>query len=77
MAYVEVSMLPIKDSWIEIGVTIVSDGWKDVRDHPLVNVTIVSTRGAMFLRVVDCEGEVKYGPFIASILIQAIEQVGP
>ena len=30
----------------------------------------------MFLRAVDCEGQVKDGPFIANILCQAIEEVG-
>lgn len=55
----ENAVLPIKDSWVEIGVTIVSDGWKDARNRPLVNVIVESTRGAMFLKVVDCEGEVK------------------
>ena len=56
---------------------IVSDGWKDVRNHPLFNIIAVSTRGVMFLKAFDCEGEVKDNPFIANILIQAIEQVGP
>ena len=42
-----------------------------------MNVLAVSTRGAMLLKAVDCEGEIKDGPFIANILIQAIEQVGP
>lgn len=53
------SMPPIKDSWIEIGVKIVSYGWKDARIYPLVNVILMSTRGAMFLKVVDCEREVR------------------
>lgn len=30
----------------------------------------------MFFRAVDCEGQVKDGPFIANILFQAIEEVG-
>ena len=57
--------------------TIVSDGWKDARNCPLINVLAVSPKGAMFLKAVDCEGQVKDGPFIANILIEAIEQVGP
>ena len=47
VACVEVAMLPIKDSWTKTGVKIVSDGWKDARNHPLVNVIAVSTKGAM------------------------------
>ncbi|XP_057865649.2 uncharacterized protein LOC131073259 isoform X2 [Cryptomeria japonica] len=74
---VENSLKPIRDSWIETGVSIVSDGWKDARNCPLVNVLAVYTRGAMFLRAVDCEGQLKDSPFIANILFQAIEQVGP
>lgn len=77
VACVENAMLPIKDSWVKTGVTIVSNEWKDARDRPLVNVIAVSTRGAMFLQAMDSEGEVKDGPFIANIFIQAIEQVGP
>ena len=36
----------------------------------------MSPKGAMFLKAVDCEGQVKDGQFIANILIAAIEQVG-
>ena len=67
---------PIKDPLIETGVTIVSDGWKDARNRPLINVLAVSLKGAMFLKAMDCEGQVKDGSFIANILIEAIEQVG-
>eukprot|EP01018_Ginkgo_biloba_P006191 Gb_19787 [translate_table: standard] len=31
----------------------------------------------MFLNVVDCNGELKIATFIANILINAIENVGP
>ena len=34
-------------------------------------------KGQCFLKSVDCEGQVKDGQFIANILIEAIEQVGP
>ena len=68
---------PIRDSRIETGVSIVLDGWKDARNRPLINVLVVSPKGAMFLKSVDCEGEFKDGQFIANILIEAIEQVGP
>lgn len=75
--HVEDSLKPIKDSWFKTGVSIVSDRWKDARNRPLVNVIALSMRGAMFLRAVDCEGQVKDGPFIANIIFQATEQVGP
>lgn len=73
---IEDSLQPIRDSWIETGVSIVSDGWKDSKNRPLINVIAVSPKGAMFLKAMDCEGQVKDGQFIADILIAAIEQVG-
>lgn len=73
---VEGALKPIRDSWVETGVSIVSDGWKDSRNQPLINVIAVSPKGAMVLKAVDCEGQVKDGQFIANILIAAIEQVG-
>ena len=46
------------------------------RNRPLINVIVVSPKGAMFLKVVDCEREVKDLQFISKILIEAIEMVG-
>eukprot|EP01018_Ginkgo_biloba_P014575 Gb_29918 [translate_table: standard] len=44
---------------------------------PLINVIAISTKGLMFLNAVDCNGELKDATFIANILIDAIESVGP
>ena len=74
---VEVELQPIRDSWAQSGVSIVSDGWKDCRNRPLINVIAVCPKGAMFLKAVDCEGQVKDSKFISHILIDAIEPVGP
>ena len=74
---IEVELQPIRDSWAQSGVSIVSDGWKDCRNRPLINVIVVCPKGAMFLKVVDCEGQVKDSEFISRILIDAIESVDP
>jgi hypothetical protein len=74
---VELQLKPIRESWIQSGVSIVSDGWKDCKNRPLINVIAVSPKGSMFLRAVDCEGEVKDAEFISRILIDSIESVGP
>eukprot|EP00253_Pinus_taeda_P032378 PITA_32378 len=66
----------IRDTWAEIGVSI-SDGWRDQRNHPLINVVAVCPQGAMFLKAVDCSGIEKDTSFISTILIDAIESVGP
>ena len=68
---------PIRSSWSNTRVSIISDGWTDTRQRPLINIIASSPQGAMFLKAEDCSGEVKDSNFIAEILISAIEQVGP
>ena len=72
----EGELTPICNSWRISGVSIISDGWKDQRNRPLINVIAQSPKGAMFLKAVDCEGQQKDAQFIADILIEAIESVG-
>ena len=68
---------PIRSSWSSSGVTIVSDGWTNTRHRPLINIIATSPKGAMFLKVEDCSGEVNDAQFIADVIIKSIEQVGP
>eukprot|EP01018_Ginkgo_biloba_P013589 Gb_33657 [translate_table: standard] len=74
---VEQSIEPIRASWQTTGVSIVTNGWTDARNKPLINVIVVCPKGSMFLNVVDFNGELKDATFIANILIDAIESVGP
>eukprot|EP01018_Ginkgo_biloba_P032753 Gb_36057 [translate_table: standard] len=68
---------PIRASWRTTGVSIVSDGWIDARNKPLINVIVVCLKGLMFMNVVDYNGELKDATFIANIFIDTIESVGP
>ena len=52
----EGALNPIRNSWRISGVSIISDGWKDQRNRPLINVIAQSPKGAMFLKTMDCEG---------------------
>ena len=72
----ESALNPIRNSWRISGVSIISDGWKDQRNRPLINVIAQSPKGAMFLKTVDCEGQQKDAQFIVDILVEAIEFVG-
>eukprot|EP01018_Ginkgo_biloba_P039580 Gb_22244 [translate_table: standard] len=74
---VDQSIEPIRASWRRTGVSIVSDGWTDARNRPLINVIVVCPKGSMFLNAVDYNGELKDATSIANILIDAIESVGP
>jgi hypothetical protein len=66
----------IRDTWNETGVSIISDGWRDQRNRPLINVIAICPQGAMFLKAIDCSGVEKDATFISTILIDAIESVG-
>ena len=68
---------PIRSSWNNTRVCIISDGWIDTRRRPLINIIASPPQGAMFLKEEDCSSEVKDSNFIVEILISAIEQVGP
>jgi hypothetical protein len=59
------------------GVSVVSDGWKNMKNKPLINVMASNSRGSMFLYAEDFSGEVKTGEAIAQFLLQAIEEIGP
>ncbi|XP_077212459.1 uncharacterized protein LOC143847496 [Tasmannia lanceolata] len=67
---------PIRDTWKEKGVSIVSDGWSDSQRRPLINFMAVSEGRAMFLKAIDCSGETKDKHFIANLLKEVINEVG-
>ncbi|KAF2289511.1 hypothetical protein GH714_036765 [Hevea brasiliensis] len=46
---VEKDLAMIKDTWYTQGVSIVSDGWSNVKYRPLINVIAANSRGAMFI----------------------------
>ncbi|XP_058009561.1 uncharacterized protein LOC110640551 [Hevea brasiliensis] len=75
-ANVERLLKPIKSTWLEKGVSIVSDGWSDPQRRPLINFMVVSESGPMFIKSVDCSGEVKDKQFIANLLKEVIDEVG-
>ncbi|KAK2662964.1 hypothetical protein Ddye_001538 [Dipteronia dyeriana] len=76
-ANIERLLNPIKDSWVLKGVSVCSDGWSDSQQRPLINILAVCEIGPMFLKAVNCEGEVKDKHFIASLLIDSIREISP
>lgn len=74
---VERLLLPVKGTWREKGVSIVSDGWSDSQRRPLINFMAVTEGVAMFLKAVDCSGETKDKYFICELMKEVIEEVGP
>jgi hypothetical protein len=56
--------------------TIISDGWSDTRNRPLLNLLMVTSKGEKFLESVDTSGDTKDANFIAQVVGKAIEDVG-
>ncbi|PWA67780.1 HAT dimerization domain, Ribonuclease H-like domain protein [Artemisia annua] len=67
---------PLKSTWKERGVTIVSDGWSDPIRKPLINFMATSGNGPLFLKAVNCFGEVKDRFFIADLMKEDINEIG-
>ncbi|KAL9671541.1 hypothetical protein QQ045_009110 [Rhodiola kirilowii] len=74
--HVELLLAPIKNTWGAKGVTIVTDGWSDPQRRPLINFMACCESGLMFIKAVNCAGEVKDQEFIANILREVIDEVG-
>ncbi|XP_076930748.1 uncharacterized protein LOC143595669 [Bidens hawaiensis] len=74
---VEKELAPVKDTWYTQGVSIVSDGWSNVKRSPLINVLAVNSRSAIFMYAEDFLGVEKTGVEIANFLNGAIETIGP
>ena len=75
-AHVEGLLKPIKDFWLENGVSIVFDGWLNPQRRPLINIMVVSDGGPVFIKAIDGSGEFKDKHYIARVLKDAIKEIG-
>eukprot|EP00253_Pinus_taeda_P015575 PITA_15575 len=64
-------------SWTDHGVSIVSDGWTNVKGKPLISVLVVSVSGAIFLSAYDYSDKFKAAINIAEPLLETIDHIGP
>ncbi|XP_074361159.1 uncharacterized protein LOC141701395 [Apium graveolens] len=76
-ANVERLLVPIRTTWKEKGVSIVSDRWSDTQRRPLINFMAVTENGPMFLKAVNFECEVKDKFHLATLMREVIMEVGP
>lgn len=66
----------IKATWKATGCTVLSDGWSDICQRPLINVLVTSPEGVVFLKVIDTTNQKKTSAYIFQILEEAIIEVG-
>jgi hypothetical protein len=58
------------------GTTLISDGWTNVQNRPIINFLAVTADGAMFIEGSDTSGEQKDAPYIAAAITTNIELLG-
>ena len=75
-AHVERLLKPIKNSWLENGVSIVSNGWSDLQRRHFINIMAASDRGLVFIKAIDGLGEFKDKHFIIGVLKDTIKEIG-
>eukprot|EP00253_Pinus_taeda_P010443 PITA_10443 len=65
-----------RSSWVEIGCTIMSDGWIDQRNRTLRNLLVSFPIGTMFLKSVDVSDKVKIAQLICEMMEEFVQEVG-
>ncbi|KAF7150398.1 hypothetical protein RHSIM_Rhsim02G0002400 [Rhododendron simsii] len=74
---VQQALTPLMQDWSTHGVSIISDGWSNLRNEALVNVMAVSGGRAIFIRAYEVSAVEKNAANIAELLFKAIDYVGP
>lgn len=46
---VERQCIPVSETWLRLGTSVVSDGWSNIKHKPLINVIASNSRGSIFL----------------------------
>ncbi|KAL4627980.1 hypothetical protein ACB092_05G204900 [Castanea dentata] len=75
-AHVDRLLKPIKDFWVENGVSIVYNRWSDPQRRPLINNMAVSDGGPVFIKAIDGSDKFKDKHYIAEVLRDAIKKIG-
>ncbi|XP_028550851.1 uncharacterized protein LOC110112362 [Dendrobium catenatum] len=70
------SIEEIKKTWAQTGVTIMSDGWSDIKHRSLINILINNPYGTVFLRSIEASDQVKDAEFIFRLLDSIVEEIG-
>ncbi|KAJ9543747.1 hypothetical protein OSB04_023454 [Centaurea solstitialis] len=66
----------IKATWKETGVSLLSDGWSDMRNRSLINFLVNNRYGTVFLKTIDVSDCVKNAQKLFELLDQVIEEIG-
>ncbi|XP_020695440.1 uncharacterized protein LOC110108925 isoform X1 [Dendrobium catenatum] len=74
---VESELDDFKQKWSHYGISILSNGWTDIKHRPLINVIASNQFGSMFLHALDFQIVEKSHKKIAHYMLETIEKVSP
>jgi hypothetical protein len=66
----------VKKTWPQTGVSILSDGWQDMRGRHLINFLVNNPYGTVFLKSVDVSKNVQNGEFLKELFKEVVDEVG-
>lgn len=66
----------IKSTWRKTGVSILSDGWSDMRNRSLINFLVNNPHGTVFLKTIDASDCVKDAQKLFELLDGIVEEIG-
>ena len=66
----------LKDSWLENGISIVSNGWSNPQRRHFINIMAVTDGGLVFIKAIDGSDEFKDKHYIDGVLKDAIKEIG-
>ncbi|KAL7246027.1 hypothetical protein ACSBR2_001205 [Camellia fascicularis] len=73
---VQQSLTPLMQDWSTHGVSIISGGWSNLKNQPLINIMAISGGKAIFINGHDVSSIEKTGANIAELFLKAIDYVG-
>ena len=65
----------VKKTWSKTGVSIMSDGWKDIRERQLINFLVNNPHGTVFLKSIDTSDVIKDATLLFNLLDSVVEEV--
>lgn len=66
----------IKTTWNKTGVSLLSDGWSDMRNRSLVHFLVNNQHGTIFLKTIDASDCVKDAQKLFELLAEVVEEIG-
>ena len=55
---------PVKEKWVKYGVSLVADGWSDVRSHSLEGILAYCRGSALYIHSIECGVQQKTAPIL-------------